>query len=124
MADKIDYFGKFLMAHLRDAAIDIATGLCEDRFDDPGNRKFQAALASMPTAGRKLLLETVAYSIDAAMNEFLAQLDREMRSKKKRLLVTVDETPCTELSAALHKELHGPKGWKARFSEFKAITAK
>jgi hypothetical protein len=123
MSKEIDYLGKFIMRHFRDVALECAEGLCKGRFDSPGHRKFQEELSALLDAQKMLLQQTLAYCIDGGLNDFLFQLDHEVR-KKKRIQLLVDGVDCAELSDALHREMHGPKGWKQVYSKYDPITAK
>lgn len=124
MENELDHLGKLLMTRLRDVAFECVEGLCEDRFDSPGHRAFQKLLSSMSPEQREIVRDTVQYCVDGALNDFLFHLDKELRRKKPALRLEAGGICVTEQTANLQKELYGATGWKARFSQFKEITAK
>ncbi len=123
MTKELDFFGELLMKKFRDIALEMIEGLCENRFDSPGHRVFQNDLAKLSDEHRKIVQDTVGYCVDGALNDFLHHFDKELRRKKARMQLTVDQVNLIEQCAGLREQLDGLTGWKRRFSKY-AETAK
>ena len=113
----LDKFGELIMHALRDTSIELCKGLTEANFTAPNHQAMQRQIAHMSDAEKDLLVKCVTYCIDGGINDFLYDLDKACREATK-IQLSVDDQNIAEQTDALHREVHGPEGWKTRFSEY------
>jgi len=115
MSEKADIIGQFVMQNLRDVALDLCDGLCEERFSSPGHKELQIELRQLTEVQKKLVRKCVAYCVDGALNDFIYRLEDVKSTTPISLTVVSREGISTD---RLHRKLHGRDGWKERFSKF------
>ncbi len=111
-----DQFGAFLMAKLRDAAIDNADGLLSAHWKAPGVQSLQNDLAKLTPDQRAVVRRCVVDSIDAGIHDFLFALGEE-HDAGGRIAVLIDGQDIAEQSDGLHGEPYTADGWFVRFSK-------
>lgn len=116
MAKALDAFGEFVVAKLRDAAIDHADGLLAGRWEAPGLRALQADLRRLTPEQRVLVRRCVVAAVDSGLHDLLFALQEE-HDAGGRVSVVVDGEAVAAESDGLHGEPYGGEGWFARFSK-------
>ena len=115
MGPEADRFGAFVMANLRDKAIDFFDGLSCGRWKSARTQPLQAALAAMTFEQRAVVRRCVIAAVDAGLHDFLFALG-EVHDRTKGIAVLVDGRNVAEQSDGLHGELFSDDGWFARHS--------
>lgn len=116
----LDKFGRFVMQHLRDRAIDHHTLLQRGHWKTPAIQELQRAVVALPEDTKRLVLRCVVDSIDVAVHDFLFAL-QEVHDLDDGLVVQVDGTNVAELSDGLEGEPLGKTGWIAKHSEYSKL---
>lgn len=110
-----DKFGAFLMANLRDKAIDFFDGLALGRWKSPRMQPLQTALAALTPEQRAVARRCVLAAVDAGLHDFLFALG-DAHDRGEGIAVLVDGHNVAEQSDGLHGELFTGEGWFARHS--------
>ena len=116
MAKALDKFGEFVVAKLRDRAIDHADGLFAGRWKAPGLRALQADLRRLTAEQRAIVRRCVIAAVDSGLHDFLFALQQE-HDAGGGVAVVVDGKPVAAESDGLHGEPYSDEGWFARFSK-------
>jgi len=116
MAKALDKFGEFVVANLRDAAIDHADSLLVGHWKAPGLQALQAELRRLTDEQRALVRRCVIDAVDSSLHDFLFALQEE-HDTEAGIAVFVDSGPVAAESDGLHAEPFGDEGWFARFSK-------
>ena len=116
MAEALDKFGAFVVAKLRDAAIDHADALLAARWKAPGLQGLQADLGRLTPEQRAVVRRCVVEAIDAGLHDFLFALQEE-HDAGGEMTVLVGGHPVAADSDGLHGEPYSEWGWFARFSK-------
>jgi hypothetical protein len=111
-----DRFGAFLMAKLRDAAIDHADALLAARWKAPGLQSLRSDLGRLTPEQRAVVRRCVIEAVESGLHDFLFALGEE-RDAGARIAAVVDGQDIEAQSDGLHGELYGADGWFARFSK-------
>ena len=86
MNKKLDIFGSFFIKNFRDISIELAEGLCNNKYKSPGHKAYQKKLDSLTDEQKKILIETVGYCMDSSLNNFLQKLYIEDKSTDAPLM--------------------------------------
>ena len=113
---KADKFGEFLIANLRDAAIDRFDSLASDHLKSPRTESLRKALAGMSIEDRVVVRRCVLTCVDTGLHDFLFAL-HQIADFENDITVVVDGKNIVEQSDGLHGELFSGDGWFARFSK-------
>jgi hypothetical protein len=113
----LDKFGRFVMEHLRDPALE-----CSDRLTAPIRKArrleaLQVELADLSESQRAIVRRCVARCIDTAIHDFLFKL-QERADFENDIQVFVDGRNVVKLSDGIHGEPYSEDGWQARFSRY------
>jgi hypothetical protein len=111
-----DQFGAFLVANLRDAAIDTADGLLAARWKAPGLESLQSELRRLTPEQRAIVRRCVIEAVDSGLHDFLFALG-EQHHAGGTIAVVVDGHNIAAQSDGIHGEPYGDDGWFARFSK-------
>ena len=112
MNNQSDELGAFLIKYLRDQAIDTVSGLSENRYNSPGHKAHQEKISEFTTEQKQLLIETVGYCMDNAINVFLFNLNKENSLSK-----TISEEDKVNIFQNKNPVLSYKK-WKEMYSQF------
>lgn len=116
-----DKFGAFLVAKLRDAAIDHADALLAAHWKAPGLQSLQADLGRLTAEQRAIVRRCVVEAVDGGIHDFLFALGEEYDSDSS-IAIIVDGHNIATQSDGLHGELYTDDGWYARFSKHGASS--
>jgi hypothetical protein len=116
MGEVLDKFGAFVVAKLRDAAIDHADALLDARWKAPGLQGLQADLQRLSPDQRAVVRRCVIEAVDSGLHDFLFALQEE-HDAGGEIAVVVDGRPVAAHSDGLHGEPCTDEGWFARFSK-------
>ncbi len=105
-------FGKFLMATLRDEAIDFLDRLAAGSVKSPRTKALRDDLARVTPEQRDIARHATIAAIDDGLHDFLFALSEE----GQHVVVTVDGHNVAEQSDGLHGELFGDTGWFSKYS--------
>eukprot|EP00456_Euglypha_rotunda_P062006 TRINITY_DN51_c3_g3_i1.p1 TRINITY_DN51_c3_g3~~TRINITY_DN51_c3_g3_i1.p1 ORF type:complete len:169 (+),score=22.40 TRINITY_DN51_c3_g3_i1:905-1411(+) len=111
-----DKFGAFLMAKLRDAAIDHADALLAAHWKAPGLQSLQNELRQLSPEQRAVVRRCVIEAVDGGLHDFLFALGEEYDSGGA-IAVVVDGQNVAAQSDGLHGEPYTEDGWFGRFSK-------
>jgi hypothetical protein len=111
-----DKFGAFLMANLRDAAIDRFDSLASNHLKSPRTESLRKALAGMSAEDRAVVRRCVVACVDTGLHDFLFAL-QQLADFDDDIHVVVDGKNIVEQSDGLHGELFSDAGWFARHSK-------
>lgn len=111
-----DKFGAFLVAKLRDAAIDCADALLSAHSKAPGLQSLQADLSRLTAEQRAVVRRCVVDAIDGGIHDFLFALGEEYDNDSS-IAIIVDGQNIAAQSDGLHGEPYIDEGWYARFSK-------
>jgi hypothetical protein len=111
-----DRFGAFLVAKLRDAAIDHADALLAAHWKAPGLQYLQADLRRLTPGQRDVVRRCIVEAVDSGVHDFLFALGEE-HNAGTGIAVVVDGHDIATQSDGLHGEPYGGDGWFARFSK-------
>lgn len=114
----VDKFGKFLMQHLRDAAIEDYEFLAAGYWKAPRVQELQQRLQSLSDEQLLLVRDCVLDAIDTGIGQFLFKL-QEQADFENSIQVLVDGTDIIAASDGLQGEPYSDEGWIARFSKYK-----
>lgn len=112
----LDKFGRFLMEHLRDHAIDDVDTLVAAGWKAPGVQALQTELVGLTAQQRSVVRRCVITCVDSAIHAFLYKL-QELADFENDLQVLVDGKNVAMLSDGIHGEPFGEEGWQAPFSK-------
>lgn len=115
--ETLDKFGQFIIANLRDNAIDFYDKLLAGVYKARKLQKIQDNLMHFSPEEKDFVRKCLVAGIDTAIHDFLLAL-MENYSTKKDIEVLVDGESIVSLSKALYKELPTKDGWLARFSRY------
>jgi hypothetical protein len=116
VAKALDKFGEFVVAKLRDAAINHADAVLAARWKAPGLQVLQADLRKLTTEQRAIVRRCVIDAVDIGLHDFLFALQEE-HDAGAEIAVLVDGQPVAAESDGLHGEPYSDEGWFARFSK-------
>jgi hypothetical protein len=116
MAEALDKFGAFVVAKLRDSAIDHADALLASHWKSPGLQPLQTDLQRLSSDQRAIVRRCVIEAVDAGLHNFLFALQEEHDSGAE-IAVVVDGHPVAAQSDGLHGQPYTAEGWFARFSK-------
>jgi len=108
------------MEALRDTAFEMCDGILEGRFGSPGHREFQVLMSDVPDEHHEAIRKLVRYCVDGGINDFMACLEKD----GPQIPALAETGLVGGGDEGLLSRLHGPDGWKARFSKFPWQTAK
>jgi len=112
-----DELGRFVMANLRDKALDHADLTLKGHWKTPSLQTLQDELARLDDHQRNVARRLVRSVVDAAIHDFLFAIQEQSDvSGWPRILV--DGVDVANTSDGLHGEPFGPDGWQAKFSRF------
>ena len=112
----VEKFGEFIVAHLRDSAIDIADDLLEERWKSPCTQELQFAVSRFSISEKDLIRRVVVASIDSGIHAFLFALSKT-REANNAVSVFVGGQNVAALSDELHGETFSEEEWFAKFSK-------
>ena len=115
--ESLDTFGKFLMEHLRDRAIDYYDGLASGHWKAPSLAQLQTDLQLLDERQRSIARRCVVSAVDHALHDFLFAL-QERADFENDIQIFVDGANIAQLSDGLQFALFTDEGWPARFSKF------
>lgn len=113
----MDEFGKLLMEKLRDVSIELCEGLTESRYESPGHKEIQKELEGFTPEQKEILIKCVTYCIDGGINDYLFNLDKELRKSDSLALMVKGESVINK-TEGLSRELYGEDGWQQRYSAY------
>ena len=116
-SESLDKFGQFIIANLRDNAIDFFDKLIAGVYKANKLQRLQDSLMHFSPEEKDFIRKCLVAGIDTAIHDFLLAL-MENYSTKKDIEVLVDGKNIVLLSKALYKELPTKDGWFARFSRY------
>ena len=114
----LDSFGKFLVANLRDKALEQNAMLLEGTWKGKTIQTLQSRIADLPDGQKSLLREMVVDLIDTAMHDLLFAI-QDAHDRDLGLEVLVDGENVADASGMLQGEHLGEGGWIQRFSKFR-----
>jgi hypothetical protein len=120
-APEVDKFGKFLVNHLRDGALDYFEGLTRGRWKSATTQKLQADLASLSAEQRAMVQQCLTTCVDHGIHDFLMALG-EAHFRQQGIQINVDGQDVAEVSDGLEGEPHGAQGWIAKFSKYPHVA--
>jgi hypothetical protein len=113
----LDQFGQFLMANLRDKAIEFFDRLAEGQWKAGRLQQLQADLTGLDESQRSILRRCVVDVTDNAIHDFLFAL-QELADFEDDIQVVVQGQNIAKISDGLHGELFTTDGWMAKYSAF------
>jgi hypothetical protein len=113
----LDKFGQFIVATLRDRAIEQHMVTQAGNWKAPRLQVLQQRLAELSPTQRRLVLDVVVDVVDTALHDLLFAL-QEAHDFNKGIAVLVDGSDVAAGSDGLQGEPYGPGGWVSRFSRF------
>jgi hypothetical protein len=113
----LDKFGRFVMEHLRDHAIDDVDRLAAAGWKASSVQALQNELVGLTEQQRAVVRRSVITCVDSAIHAFLFHL-QERADFENDLQVLVDGKNVAMLSDGIHGEPFGEDGWQARFSKY------
>ena len=115
--DPVDKFGKFIMEHIRDAAVDYCEDLLAGRWKAPAIQSLQDELRTVTDEQRLLIRRCVISSVDEGIGRLLFNL-QEQADFENAMQVFVDGINIVEAGEeGIHYEPYGEDGWIERFSK-------
>jgi hypothetical protein len=120
MADNnLDDFGRFIVAHFRDKALEQHALLQEGRLRAEHLLGIQALLSEMSSEQREVVALIVKDAIDTALHDLLFAI-QDAHDRELGLELLINGKNVAEMSEMLHGEIQGDDGWIARFSHYSA----
>jgi hypothetical protein len=116
--DKLDVFGKFLIANIRDSIISESEALISGKALRPNSYEFAQKLAKLDKEDIDNVRELIAKSIDYSLSNFLHDL-QSRKGHESDVRIMVGDTDISKIDAFLQGELHSDEGWIERFSDYK-----
>jgi len=121
-ADKtLDKLGEFVMANLRDPAIEFMELLAQGHWKAPSLQSLQSEVVALPDDKKALVRRCVVQAIDAAIHDFLFKVG-EVADFEGDIQLVVDGQDVAHVSDGLAGEPYGDDGWQARFSRYGEST--
>ncbi len=111
-----DRFGAFLVAKLRDSAIDHTDALLSARWKAPGLQSLQTDPRRLTPEQRAVVRRCVIAAVDGGLHDFLFALG-EQHDAGGTIAIVVGGHDIPAQSDGLHGEPYGDDGWFARFSK-------
>jgi hypothetical protein len=115
--DSVDAFGRFLMANLRDEALEYYDLLTRGHWRAPELAPLQGDLGALTARQRAILRRCVVATVDHAIHHFLLSL-LEQDDDGGAIRVLARGADVATLSEDLDGELYTADGWLARYSRF------
>jgi hypothetical protein len=116
--DPLDRFGEFIVANLRDKAINFYIGLEKGHWKAPSLKPLQEKMKGFSEEQLAVIRECVVQTIDDSIHDFLFAL-QENHDTLNDIQILVNGENVAELSDGLHGEPYTEDGWYARFSKYK-----
>lgn len=116
VGSQADKFGAFLMANLRDAAIDRFDSLASNHLKSPATESLRKTLVAMSAEDRAVVRRCVLACVDSGLHDFLFAL-QQIADFDNDINVVVDGKNIVDQSDGLHGELFGGNGWFSRYSK-------
>ena len=113
----VDAFGRFLMANLRDEALEYYDLLARGHWRGPQLAQLQRDVAALAEGQRAILRRCVLATVDHAIHHFLLSL-LEQDDDGGAIRVVAHGADVAALSEDLDGELYTADGWLARYSRF------
>ncbi len=113
----VDAFGRFLMANLRDEALEYYDLLTRGHWRAPELARLQGDLGALSARQRAILRRGVVATVDHAIHHFLLSL-LEQEDDVGAIRVVAAGADVAALSEDLDGELYTADGWLARYSRF------
>jgi hypothetical protein len=112
-------FGKIMMTHLRDRAIEFYKKAAKNEWRAPSLKKLQLDLQKLTTSQRKVVQRCVVSAIDHAIHDFLFHVQEESdNAEDPTIEIRVRGKNVARLSDGLHGEAFTDSGWQAQYSAF------
>ena len=113
----VDAFGRFLMANLRDEALEYYDLLARGHWRAPELARLQEDLGALTARQRAILRRSVVATVDHAIHHFVLSL-LEQDDDGGAIRVVAHGADVAALSEDLDGELYTADGWLARYSRF------
>lgn len=113
----LNKFGQFIVANLRDKAIEQHLMLQRGELRGKSIQDLQSKVASLPAEEKEIIRRVVVDALDTALHDFLFAL-QDAHDRERGIVVTVDGENVAAASGMLHGEQLGEEGWVKRFSRF------
>lgn len=113
----LDKFGQFVVANLRDKAIEQYDMLLEGKLKGVAMQDLQTKVALLSDEQKALTRKLVLDVIDTAMHDFLFSI-QDAHDRRLGIEVFVDGTNVAEESEMLNGEHIGEGGWIERYSRY------
>ena len=113
----LDKFGQFMVAKLRDRAIEKYLLTQDGYWLSPGLQSIQKGLGKLSSEQRQLVLEVVVDVLDTALHDVLFAF-QEAHDCDDGIAVMVDGINVAAVSDGMNGELYSDEGWLARFSRY------
>ena len=117
----LDKFGEFMVAKLRDRAIEQHMVTQAGHWKAPRLQSLQRRLAELTPVQRQLVQDVVVDVVDSALHDILFAL-QEAHDGNQGISVLVDGHDVAAVSDGLQAEPYGSGGWVARFSRFASLA--
>lgn len=122
--EMLEFFGQFLMKHLRDRAIGFYEMLAQGKWKAPSLLPLQEEVSNWNENQKKIVRQCVMLAMDNAIHDFLFQIEEAGANGmngtgEHDLQIQVDGIALAGLTDGLHGLLFGEDGWQAKYSEFK-----
>src|SRR5262245_49357678 len=117
--DPLEQFGQFVMAKLRDRAIEHHDLLADGYWKAPSLRQLQTDLKTLSKEQLLIVRRCVVNAIDTAIHDFLFAL-QELGDFDNDIRVMAQGQDIAELSDGLHGEPFADDGWFAKYSLWQA----
>jgi len=116
----LDKFGQFVIANLRDKAIQQHLMLQRGELRGKTIQELQSKVVSLPDEQKAIMRKVVADVIDTALHDFLFAL-QDAHDRRLGIELAVDGHNVAEQSGMLQGEPLGEEGWIKRFSGFPKV---
>lgn len=113
----LDKFGQFMVAKLRDRAIEKYLLTQDGYWLSPGLQSLQKRIGKLSPDQRQLVLEVVVDVLDTALHDVLFAF-QEAHDCEDGIAVIVDGVNVAAVSDGLQGEPYSDEGWLARFSRY------
>ena len=113
----LDKFGQFIVANLRDRALEQHQMLQAGECRGPARKDLQDRLRALPTTERELVSEVVRDVVNVATHDLLFAF-QDAHDRRLGIEVTVDGLNVAEDGGMLQGEPLGETGWVNKFSRY------
>ncbi|MGO9919922.1 MAG: DUF6547 family protein [Isosphaeraceae bacterium] len=113
----LDRFGQFVMANLRDKAIEFFDLLAQGHWKAKSLRQLQSDVKQLSDSQRSILRRCIIATTDNAIHDFLFAL-QELADFEDDIQVIVRGKNIAKISDGLQGEMFTADGWMAKFSAF------